>query len=181
MRTQRRWTHSPWRWGGALLLALVGASAALAGCAIATPLRTTAAWKELQPVGPDLTVALTYAELDPARRAVFDAGTARLFERLDAVDGLLAYSRRKRLFGSEAWTLTLWRDERAHDGFVDAQSHSQARREGRPALVKAKFLTLPWPRERGLPKWSELLPQLDALEPLVYFHLGAPKLAPVDD
>ncbi len=155
---------------GAAVAALVGAWLVLAlpGCAVATPMKTTSAWRDLPREGADLTLALTFAELDPRTRAPFDQGTARMFEQLSNVDGLLAYSRRKRLFGDEVWTLTVWRDDAAHDAFVASPLHREARKAGRVALVRTKFAIVSWPRAAGLPVWSDALSVLDGVSPTVH-------------
>ncbi len=103
------------------------------------------------------------------KRSPFDAATGdlfRSFEAQEAYPGLLAYARRKQLFGSEVWTLTVWRDEASHSAFVRAPGHREAMRQGRSALRRTRFAQLEWPLDQGLPSWRGAL---RALESAPYF------------
>jgi len=140
--------------------ALLGLLAWLPGCSIATPLTWTAAPAE-QPA--ELHVSVTHAVLDPERRSAFDAGTEALFERLPDQPGLLGYSRRKELFGDEAWTMTVWRDEASHAAFVRSAPHREAMRAGRAALAGARFVEFTWPRASGKLTWRAALDALSAV------------------
>ncbi len=145
------------------LALLCAAGAWLPSCSIATPLRWTAP-PESAP--EELYISVTHAVLDPAQRDAFDEGTEALFATLAAEEGLLAYSRRKELFGNEAWTMTVWRDAAAHAAFVRSASHRRAMREGRAALVRARFAEFLWPKASGRPNWKAALAALAPL-PLV--------------
>ena len=157
--------RSPWRAFRALLglALLLSAAVWLPSCSIATPLRWTV---PADSAPEELFISVTHAVLDPAKRDAFDAGTKALFTTLAAEDGLLAYSRRKELFGDEAWTMTVWRDEAAHAAFVRSAAHRQAMREGRTALVRARFAEFEWPKASGRPNWRAALAALAPL-PLV--------------
>jgi heme-degrading monooxygenase HmoA len=136
------------------------------GCAVSTPLH----WRtEPGATGDTLYVSVTHAVLRRDKRSPFDAATGdlfRSFEAQEAYPGLLAYARRKQLFGSEVWTLTVWRDEASHSAFVRAPGHREAMRQGRSALRRTRFAQLEWPLDQGLPSWREAL---RALESAPYF------------
>ena len=135
----------------ALLLPL---AAALAGCAISTPVRLAAPTPADRP-DDLLQVSLTHAVVDPARRAPFDRYVGRVVEQLPQQAGLVSYSVRRELLGRQVWTMTAWRSAEDRARFFGSGVHRQAMTEAAPALLKVRTvrlelrraeLPLDWPR-----------------------------------
>lgn len=117
---------------GRACLALLGL--ALGGCTIGTPYRSTGV------AAPDeVVVAITQASVDPAQRRLFDTQLDRVVGLLPKQPGLVGWSLRKELFGTEAWTLTAWTDEAARAAFVADPVHAAAIRASAPAVTGTRF------------------------------------------
>jgi heme-degrading monooxygenase HmoA len=145
-----------------LRLALAAAFAgALAGCAIATPYKTTDAGAALPKNAPTV-VAVTLAVVsdDRAARKVFWENVWRIERALPEQPGLLGYSLRQELLGNKAWTMTAWRSEEDLRRFVASPLHRQAIDATPPALVDSRFVRVA--RTNGqLPlRWDEALEEL---------------------
>ncbi len=134
---------------------------ALAGCAIATPYKTTDAGAALPKDAPTV-VAVTLAVVsdNPAARKVFWENVWRIERALPEQPGLLGYSLRQELLGNKAWTMTAWRSEEDLRRFVASPLHRQAIDATPPALVDARFVRVA--RTNGqLPlRWDEALEEL---------------------
>ncbi len=116
-----------------LRLAVAAAFAgALAGCAIATPYKTTDSGAALPKDAPTV-VAVTLAVVsdDRAARKVFWENVWRIERALPEQPGLLGYSLRQELLGNKAWTMTAWRSEEDLRRFA-AASASHRRHPARP-------------------------------------------------
>ncbi len=142
----------------ALAAVLAGA---LAGCAIATPYKTTDAGAALPKDAPTV-VAVTLAVVsdDRAARKVFWENVWRIERALPAQPGLLGYSLRQELLGNKAWTMTAWRSEEDLRRFVASPLHRQAIDATPSALVDSRFVRVA--RTNGqLPlRWDEALEEL---------------------
>ncbi len=149
--------------------ALAGAFAFVAGgCAISTPLRGPglADGGEATPgVGDTVWLAMTHARLDTHRRERFDEHTWRVYDAMPEHEGLVLYSVGKRLFGDEAWTLTIWRDHDALDRFATSRSHVDAIDAGRPALRRIRSHVVEIPAAEIPRSWSDAFDIVDATLP----------------
>ena len=134
------------------LLAVLGLSA----CNISTPFRTSG-----EPVDPDqvVVVAITHAVIkeDAHARARFFDHVATVEESLPANEGFIGFSKRRRVLGNEAWTMTVWTDEDSLNAFMHSPAHLAAIRTTGEVLeaahfgrvsVRADALPLTW--EQGL-------------------------------
>lgn len=141
------------------LLALLAALAGLLpGCAVARPFSGPAVDAGAPPDAP-VTMVITHAVVDRARRRPFDDYTRRLVAALDAgqYEGLVGFSVRKELLGDEVWTVTVWSDPQAMQRFAGSELHRDAMRRAGDALrsvevrhVQASRAELPWSWERVL-------------------------------
>jgi len=132
----------------------------VAGCTVATPFRAIERPPPQADAAPaaaqaPVIVALTYAELDPARRAPFDEHLKQVVASLDEQPGRIGYSLCRELFGNKVWTMTAWADETSRAMFEYASVHQRAIEASRSAILKTRFarvtvkaseLPLPWKR-----------------------------------
>jgi heme-degrading monooxygenase HmoA len=161
------------RSGRAILISLgtacIGAIAAVigvSGCSIATGFRGPGydrkAGVTLQDVGPSVIVVMTHAVYDPAQKRTFFDATNRVADSLPDNPGLVGHSIRTRIFGHEAWTMTIWRDHESADEFAVSPIHKEAVRVGMPTLRSSRFLRFDWPTNEVPPPWSDAIRRLEA-------------------
>ena len=105
-----------------LLLAL---TSLISGCAISTPQR-------LPPLAageaPDDTVfvVVTRANVKPQMRSEFDDLASKVAKTLPGQPGLITYALRREIFGTQEWTLTVWKSAEARDAFGAGPAHRGA-------------------------------------------------------
>lgn len=140
-------------------LSLSALVALFAGCSVATPFR----WFDQPQAGlsdaqdAQVIVAVTHAQVDAARRKLFDQGANRVIDSLPTQPGLVGYSVRRQVFGDEVWTATVWADEASLLRFVQSPAHLQAVREGNAAILQIDYTQIRL-RKSELPvSWSRLL------------------------
>jgi len=140
------------------ILASLLISVTLSGCAISTPFKGPgfdAKRGTLSNPGAPVTVAITLATLggDRADRRAFWTQVGQVESSLANQSGLIGYSIRTELLGSNSWTMTVWESEDALRAFVEDVAHQDAIRGGKPALAAARFarfsasssdIPLPW-------------------------------------
>lgn len=132
---------------------------ALGGCAIGTPYKTVAAPPDSSET---VVVALTWATLDPQRRAAFDRYTSRLVETLPRQPGLLGYSVRRELLGNEVWTMTVWSGDEARRNYVYSPLHQEAITETYGVIRQARFARYVTTAAELPPTWPAALKRLEA-------------------
>lgn len=97
----------------------------IAGCALSTPQRTPV--KMPGDNGDDLVyVVVTRANIKPEMRSVFNKLAARVVDTLPDQPGLITYSLRRELFGTQEWTMTVWNSARERDDFGQSSAHRSA-------------------------------------------------------
>lgn len=146
-----------------LLTPLAGLAGLLAGCAVARPFSPGPV------VGPGdhpddpVTMVITHAVVDRARRRPFDDYTRRLVAALDAgrYEGLVGFSVRKELFGDEVWTVTVWSDPRAMQRFAGSELHREAMHRAGDALRSVEVRHVEAPRAEIPWSWERVLAQLE--------------------
>lgn len=157
--------------------------AVLASCAeVSTPFRGPgydASSRTLMPIDSaeadgDRTyiLALTNATLDRSRRGIFDDYTRKLEKALPDTPGLVGFSIRARLLGSEVWTMTLWTSDEAADDFVGSPLHRKAIKEAMPAVLTSRFYRGPWTSTKP-PTWAEAKALLESA-PVNNYRSAAP-------
>jgi len=121
-----------------LLISLLG----LSSCTISTPFRYVDEAENDNSLKSDsLLVVITYAKTgeDSDKNSAFWDNVTRVYDSMDSHSGLVGYSIRRELFGDQAWTITVWRDEESLRNFVSSKEHRQAMREGTGALADMAF------------------------------------------
>lgn len=140
---------------------MAGAAAMLTGCTISTPYQGSIAKAPLEGGEPPALVAITHARLgtDLAANIDFWNQIGRVVEAAERQPGYLGHSLRRKIFGGEAWTITVWSDEASLKAFVRSEAHQRAIREGMAAITDVRFarvtldraeLPLPWDRAEQL-------------------------------
>jgi hypothetical protein len=71
--------------------------------------------------------------------------------------GFVGYAKRTRLFGNEAWTMTIWADEKSLNDFVESKVHQTAIRESINALASANFARVELKRAEMPLSWDRAL------------------------
>lgn len=134
----------------------------LGGCAIALPYRDLSGGRA--PSGTTRVVALTYAALDPAKRAPFDKASAEVIDSLKQQPGIVGYSLRRELLGDAVWTMTVWEDAAARAAFVRSPVHMAAIRTGMGAIREGRFAHVEVPSAEAPLSWRRALVILDSAE-----------------
>lgn len=142
------------------------AALAVCGCAAATPFKGPGYdRREGVTLVTDrpLVVALTEARLKPDRndRQLFWREVRAVEASLANQPGLVGYSLRTRILGSDVWTMTIWTDEKSLDAFVRGDAHGRAISQSDRALELVRFARLRLgPAEVPLP-WDRAIEILD--------------------
>jgi len=124
-----------------------------------------------------VTVVITHAVVDRARRGPFDDYTRRLVAALDTgtYAGLVGFSVRKELLGDEVWTVTVWSDPDAMRRFASSSLHREAMRRAGDAIVSVRVRHVQAPASEMPWSWTRILEHLEAP------HLEAPRREPQGD
>ena len=110
-----------------------------------------------------VVVGLTKAVIgtDRKKNKDFDRNLWNVVARLNAQPGLIGYSVRKQIFGSEMWTMTVWKDEASLIAFVQSQSHTRAIQEGDEALTDSSFVRVRVDAESIPLEWDQVIAWID--------------------
>jgi heme-degrading monooxygenase HmoA len=139
-----------------LRLLLLVAASLLPGCALARPFRT-----ETPPAsGSTVVVAVTYARYRPAGATRFWQLTNGVLDSLPTQQGLLGHSVRRRLFGDEVWTMTVWNSPAALRAFIRSPAHRAAMDETDELVAEARFARFTMPAADFPPTWERALTEL---------------------
>lgn len=118
----------------------------------------TAPFRQVHGV-PDSTkmavVTLSAVEYQAGQRSAFFADTKRVLSVLPQQSGLLGYSYRFQVFGRQAWTMTVWKDEASRDRFAASPSHRAAIKNSRSTAQNMRFISVPLPVSELPMKWPE--------------------------
>ena len=105
--------------------AFLVASSLIAGCAISSPQRVPPL--AIGETGNDTVfVVVTRADIKPALRSTFDDVAARVVKALPQQPGLITYSLRREIFGTQEWTMTAWSSAEAREAFGSSLAHREA-------------------------------------------------------
>ncbi len=144
------------------LLFVVG-SMLLGGCAISTPYPRLSAPPHAG--GDDLVVlVLTRIVVNVDQRDEFDRQTKRVIDSMAQQEGLIGFSARRQLFGSDGWTMSVWASDEARAAFVRSSVHQQAMRQSQPAIVTVELKRLRLQRQQLPGSWAQALALLDEPE-----------------
>lgn len=124
-----------------LITPLMGALA-LGGCAVSTPFHAfdPAALRQAGDTRAVISLTLAVLNDDDAAQDVFWRYVEHVETTLPSQPGIIGFSKRTELFGNQAWTMTVWRDEKSLIAFLGAPAHRAAVRDAMGALADAKFV-----------------------------------------
>ncbi|MEO0476689.1 MAG: hypothetical protein AAF085_12085 [Planctomycetota bacterium] len=135
------------------------------GCTIATPFEgpgyEDGVGVTLDATDDSVIVVITQAVLSGGDREGFNDGTRSVMDSMDQHEGLIAWSVRREIFGDNAWTMTVWKDEVSLKKFVTSKVHRGAVKEGMPAVSQTRFYTFDVPAEALPISWDDALAQLE--------------------
>lgn len=116
----------------------------LNSCTIATPFRGNDRGGDHCQSAETVIVGLTHATLgeDSSKNEKFREHTRKVADIVQSLEGNLGYSLRRQIFGKEAWTISLWKDEDSLQEFMRHPVHREAMKEGGPAMARARFATV---------------------------------------
>lgn len=132
-------------------------------CAVGTPFQKNSKIEENY-LKPETLVIVALTEVDLSGtysvKSLFWERVTTVRNSLETNEGYLGGAIRREIFGSRAWTMTVWKDEKSLDNFVESREHERAMKEGGSAVRKAKFY-------RGKKKWKELPLPWDIVQHLI--------------
>ncbi len=124
-------------------------------CRIATPfLIVKEPIKEPEKI---LIVSITYAKTEEKseKNKSFWKNVNSIKDNIKENSGLIGISISKKIFGNEAWTMTVWETEEDLENFIVSKRHSQAIDESEEALATSKFARLKM-KHKDIPlPWDE--------------------------
>lgn len=132
----------------------------LINCAISAPFQKSSQFDKYNVNdNTEVVVALTEVEIHGSllNQLTFWRRVSSVRSNIESNNGYLAGSIRREIFGSNAWTMTVWKDEDSIDNFIYSQEHERAMKEGAPAVKKGRFFRIrkQW---RELPlAWEEAI------------------------
>lgn len=110
-------------------------------CTVAPPFKRSDALKRTATPDATAIIALTHARLgkDKRKNDVFWDYTNKVLDSVPGQAGYLGHGVRLKLFGGEAWTMTVWEDQASLNSFVNSAEHRAAIRMGYAAIAEARF------------------------------------------
>ncbi len=128
----------------------------VSNCTVAAPFQKSSRFEQYNITeNTEVLVALTEVEI---HGSIFDQFT--FWRRVTSVRGSLEENKgylgvtiRREIFGSMAWTMTVWKDESSLEDFVYSREHERAMKDGAPAVKRGRFfrikkqwkdLPMPW-------------------------------------
>jgi heme-degrading monooxygenase HmoA len=121
-----------------------------------TPFRSSDELNALSPDAP-VIVGMTHVTVgdDRRRNDIFWDYTFRVADALSAHEGYLGHKIRKKIFGNEGWTMTVWKDEESLNDFVRGKAHADAIQNGLDAVSKARFARVTLKRSQIPLSWTD--------------------------
>jgi heme-degrading monooxygenase HmoA len=154
------WLSTPACKAGLRVFLVVILAGGLMGFSMSTPYRATSS------PGADaiseVIVVVTEVRLgaDRSARSKFWDQVWAVEKALPKQHGLVGYSLRREIFGTTAWTITLWENEDVIRAFMRSPVHRRALQGGLPATIDTRFVRFRRLRGEGPPDWSVALDQL---------------------
>jgi len=102
-------------------------------------------------------VSITYAKTgeESEKNKSFWKNVNLIKDNIKENSGLIGVSISKRIFGNEAWTMTVWEREEDLENFIISKRHSQAIDESEEALAISKFARLKMKRKEIPIDWEK--------------------------
>jgi heme-degrading monooxygenase HmoA len=138
-------------------ITLTGMWLMLSAFTLGMPFNASDALEQI-PDGAPVFVAVTHVTLgdNDNKNDIFWEHTYAVIDSLPTHQGYLGYKVRKQIFGNEAWTMTVWSDEDALNGFVRGDTHGEAIQNGLDAVAKARFVRFSIERSKIPLSWDDV-------------------------
>ena len=129
----------------------------LSNCRIATPFLISK--DSANDPEKNVIVSITYAQIadNSNKNKSFWKNVGLIKENAKENSGLIGISISKKIFGNEAWTMTVWETEEDLENFIISKRHSQAIDESEEALSNSKFARLKMKRKEIPLAWDKAL------------------------
>lgn len=110
----------------------------------------------------EVIVVITEVRLggDGSQRSRFWNQVWTVEKSLPKQPGLVGYALRREIFGTTAWTMTLWKDEASIRAFMRSAVHRKAVTDGLPATIDTRFVRFRRLKDADPPDWAEAIDQL---------------------
>ena len=114
--------------------------------------------------GDTVVVAVTHTTVSWrwAARRTFSHQLWEVVESMPEQRGLVGYSVRRKLFGKDAWTLSVWTSEEALSDFLKSAPHRAAVRDGGPTLTSLRYARAEVPVEQIPVGWPWALDLIES-------------------
>ena len=138
----------------------------LSGCVVSTPFKGPGyePGKGVTLADVDtVQVAITHAVLnkDKILRSRFWAHLDNVEITLEDRNGFIGYSKRTKLFGNEAWTMSAWADEESLNAFVHNGAHLAAMQQAMIVLEKVRTTRVSLNKDQIPLSWDKALALLE--------------------
>jgi quinol monooxygenase YgiN len=107
-----------------------------------------------------LVLVISRIIIDTKQRQEFDKQTSLVIKSMPSHEGMLGFSARREIFGEQAWTLSVWRNNEAVNKFVRSAVHFEAMKKSQPAIVTTEFKRLTVKASELPRNWSDALATL---------------------
>jgi heme-degrading monooxygenase HmoA len=134
-------------------------------CVVGSPFKKSFQSKDLG-LSQDQKVVLVITEAN-IQGSVWDQilfwrNTSAVNKDLENNKGFLGGSIRRQLFGSRAWTMTVWLDDDALENFIYSDIHDEAIRQSKSALKRANFYRKEISWKEVPMNWKEAIKELES-------------------
>ncbi len=105
----------------------------------------------------NVIVSITYAQIgdNSNKNKSFWKNVGLIKDNSKENSGLIGISISKKIFGNEAWTMTVWETEEDLENFIISKRHSKAIDESEEALAISKFARLKMKRKEIPLAWEK--------------------------
>ena len=131
----------------------------LINCKIATPfIGENFGTKLKKGIDPDKKVLLviTHAKINQNKNTnLFWSNVNKVKNDIQKNPGFIGFSIRRKLLGSEVWTMTAWEDESSLENFIYNRTHEKAVEQSSDTLDLNQSIRLELPRKKIPIPWEE--------------------------
>ena len=145
-------------------IALATLAVNLGGCAISTPFNWPGLKDSTITPGREAVVSITHVIVKPGQTSAFFRETMAVHDGMGKTPGMIGYSVRREIFGTQGWTVSVWQDEESLRRFVFTPQHMQAMTIGEPLLEASHFYRVKVPYSSLPLDWGKVLELLKAQE-----------------
>lgn len=142
----------------------IAAIASLAACAVSTPYTTPEGLALRDSLETRSSVFIAITEIDFAasdmKRATFNRYMTDVEANLPHQIGFIGFTKRMELFGSKAWTMTIWEDIGSMTAFMYGPDHARAVEGTKKQAISARFVNFEIASTTAPISWGDALARL---------------------